>query len=194
MKTLLLTLTAVAGLTIATHAEPVYGPREAIRNVAGDIALKHGWHYGRHLTDAARAWMQEAEARGYTEAYCVGKLKDAYYADHNKLPALPPAKDVVRVIHSDSAAAVGLENFHYLLSGIAAASSLSDEHPEIAVKGADALIDTGLRAGNLVQIHAGDSVTVHKLIAMPKYPGVSMASVTYKGLDVLMIVFADTFE
>jgi hypothetical protein len=41
----------------------LYGPREAIRNVAGDIAAVHGWHWGRHMTEAGRQWVQATSQR-----------------------------------------------------------------------------------------------------------------------------------
>ena len=60
-----------------------YGPREAIRNVAGDIALKHGWHYGRHMTEAGHRMVQQIAD---TVSKYLKLITDAFqwFIDHGK--------------------------------------------------------------------------------------------------------------
>jgi len=94
----------------------------------------------KHLTDAAHAWMTKAEARGYSEAECITTLMQAHYEHHNQLPLLPKAKseyfsETERVVQFDSVAAVGLENFHYLISGLQGATDLSETNAALAIAG-----------------------------------------------------------
>jgi hypothetical protein len=46
----------------------------------------------RHLTEAAREWMKEAEARGYSETEAMFKLLRAFYEKNNQLPPLPEVR------------------------------------------------------------------------------------------------------
>jgi hypothetical protein len=90
IKRTLILLIAVAGFC---NAEPVYGPFVA----TWKDSLHHelGTQQARHMTEAGKQWMIDAQARGYSEAECVGRLRDAFYAHHNTLPALPEPRQTV---------------------------------------------------------------------------------------------------
>jgi hypothetical protein len=92
-----------------------------------------------------------------------------------------------RIVRTDSIAAIDLEKFGYLVSGLKTASEAG------YVAGSNELIDVGLNSGNLVLIPAGETVTVHKVTPMPKIPGASMVTITYRGQDLIMVGFENSF-
>jgi hypothetical protein len=183
MKKTILILMALASLTIA-NAEPVYGP---FKKMWADPEHTHVV-MARQLTPAAEEWMTNAQARGYCEVEAIIILQKAFYKGHNRLPPLPEPRSEFttdRIVQTEGIAAIDLEAFDSLIRGMQAC--LDTGYPP------EKLMNVGIDAGNLVKIPAGSTVTVHKIILMPKYPAASMVSITYQGRDLIMLGSEDTF-
>jgi hypothetical protein len=126
---------AAANLTTASiNAQPIYGPWVK--------TWKDPEHSGvlmaRHMTQAGKEWMKEAEARGYSEMEAMIKLQRAFYVKNNQLPSLPE----VRIATASLTAAnspvdstpddVPLEDnskpdFHHLFGDIKLAHAIKDK-------------------------------------------------------------------
>jgi hypothetical protein len=195
IKRTLILLIAVAGFSIAnSKAEPVYGP--FVDTWKDKLHHELGTQKARHLTEAARQWMTDAQARGYSEAECVGKLRDAFYAHHNTLPALPESKVATRIdgnqriIAHGTMAAVGTASLESLAFALCSEGVGKVEQGEMIIKGllaAGVAID--LNSGDTVTLRGGDRIPIHGMDST-----VSGVNITYHGLDYIMIVMNDTFE